>query len=91
MGVNFPKRQLNKDLLNVFLKPWQQVDKVRAFVGERDGIYRATDAIVAKELELCPTTIGNMKSRNSPIFTLYVLKWALKNNIDAMAFIKKQS
>lgn len=83
------KKELNKDLLNVFAKPWKQVDKIRAFISERDDIYRASDAMVAKELNLAPTTVGNMKTRNSVIFTLYVLKWAMDKNLEPMQFIKK--
>ena len=84
------KKELNKDLLNVFEKPWKQVDKIRAFISEKNGIYRATDADVARELNVAPTTVGNMKARNIVIFTLYVLKWAMDNNLEPMQFIKKQ-
>lgn len=83
------KKRLNKELLNVFCKPWKQVDRVRDFIGERDNIYRVSDVEVAQELGLAPTTVGAMKYRNSPVFTLYVLKWCLKNNLDPLLFIKK--
>jgi hypothetical protein len=82
-------KQVKEDLFDVFLKPWQTIELIRAFMGKRDRVYKIHDMDIAKEIEISPMHLGSFKSRGTPTFALYVLKWCLKNNLDIREFIQK--
>jgi len=84
------RRKPNEAMKKAFLKPWQQVEKIRCFLSGRDNIYRVTDKYIANEIGISSQQVSNMKSRDSAVFVLYILDWCFKKNIDPKLFLKKE-
>jgi hypothetical protein len=81
-------RHLQKDFLEVYAKPWVMIERVRAHY-MKSLERKILDMEICTELKISKNGLSSYKNRNSPTFTLYIIRWCIENNLSIKEFIQK--
>lgn len=82
-----PYAHVKSDFLDVLAKPWVQIERIRSYLQKSSNV-KIMDLQICEALGLPKNALSSYKSRTSSTFSLYVVKWCLKNNLDIKEFIE---